>query len=186
LVRRLRGRPARAVVLMEDETTLRLFPPLRAAWALRGQQARVRISGNNDQRTLFGAMNLQTGHRILLAGSRPNQVEFQRFLRRLRCGYPGRPLCLLLDRARNHTAPQSQDLARQLGCQLLWLPKQAAELNAMDQLWKELKKEMVSNHQFEPIERGVRYALDWIASLSNCQALTKGGVRSQNFWLKSI
>ena len=29
------------MLLAEDETTLRLLPPLRAAWALRGQQAEV-------------------------------------------------------------------------------------------------------------------------------------------------
>jgi len=33
-----------------DETTLREFPPLRAAWARRGQQQIVVISGRNARR----------------------------------------------------------------------------------------------------------------------------------------
>ncbi|CCF85515.1 hypothetical protein NITHO_5080002 [Nitrolancea hollandica Lb] len=37
-------------VWVGDETTLREFPPLRAAWSRRGQQAEVVISGRNARR----------------------------------------------------------------------------------------------------------------------------------------
>ena len=47
--------PGEAALLMEDETILRLFPVLRRAWALRGQQAVVPITGRNAKRVLFGA-----------------------------------------------------------------------------------------------------------------------------------
>jgi hypothetical protein len=36
------------VLLHEDETIIRLFPPLRACWALRGAQASVPITGRNE------------------------------------------------------------------------------------------------------------------------------------------
>lgn len=39
--------PSGGRLLALDETTLRHLPPLRAAWALRGQQAQVPISGKN-------------------------------------------------------------------------------------------------------------------------------------------
>jgi hypothetical protein len=35
------------VLLFEDETVLRLFPVLRRAWALQGEQAKVAITGRN-------------------------------------------------------------------------------------------------------------------------------------------
>jgi transposase len=182
----LRQQPASAVVLAEDETILRLFPPLRSAWALRGEQAQVPISGHNDQQTLFGAINLKTGRRVLMVGSRPNQAEFQVFLRELRRHYPSRPICLLLDKATNHTAKRSQALAQALGITLIWLPHQAPELNAADQLWKELKREMMPNHQFEPVERAAEYALTWVRHLTNGQSLAKSGVRSRKYWLKGV
>src|SRR5690349_25151362 len=47
---------------------------------------------------------------------------------------------LLLDRASAHTAARTQMLAAALDIRFLWLPKQAPELNAMDQLWRELKR----------------------------------------------
>lgn len=44
--------PANAVLLAEDETILRLFPPLRFTWALVGQQAVVPLTGRNAKRVL--------------------------------------------------------------------------------------------------------------------------------------
>ena len=55
-----------AVILFEDETTLRWFPPLRGMWASRGEQAEVPITGQNAKRVLFGAINFRTGHRVIL------------------------------------------------------------------------------------------------------------------------
>ena len=76
--------PAEAVVLFEDETILRLFPVLRRAWSLRGEQAEVPITGRNDKRVLFGTINLRTGHRIVLRQPNMRQASFHAFLRVLR------------------------------------------------------------------------------------------------------
>ena len=79
--------PPRSVKLAEDETDLRLFPPLRAGWARRGEEAPVPISGGNAKRVLFGALNIETGGRLFLAcrqgrGHFPEDVELL-FLGRL-------------------------------------------------------------------------------------------------------
>jgi len=178
--------PANAVLLAEDETILRLFPPLRFTWALIGQQAVVPITGRNAKRVLYGVINLRTGHRIVQRGWSMRQEEFQAFLRRLRRCYPGRPLWLLLDEAPCHIATKSQALAAQLDIELLWLPHQCPELNAMDQLWKELKGDLAANRQFRTIDECAKYAENWILKLSNRQALRKAGVLSKNYWLKGL
>jgi hypothetical protein len=46
-----------AVILIEDETILWLFPPLRAKWACKGSQPKARISGANDRRVLFDTIS---------------------------------------------------------------------------------------------------------------------------------
>src|SRR5204863_2746 len=67
LMRRLRaGWQPGDVLLCTDWTLLRLFPPLRAAWAPKGRQAMVPITGANAKRVLFGAINLHTAHRVAL------------------------------------------------------------------------------------------------------------------------
>ncbi len=82
--------PPQAVWLLEDETILRLFPVLRRAWSLRGEQAGVPITGNNAKRVLFGTLNPRTGHRIGFRWLNMRHESFQAFLRFLRHSYPGR------------------------------------------------------------------------------------------------
>ncbi len=94
--------------LFEDETILRLFPVLRRAWSLRGEQAGVPITGNNAKRVLFGTLNPRPGHRIGFRWLNMRQESFQAFLRFLRHSYPGRAIGLLLDEAPGHIAPKSQ------------------------------------------------------------------------------
>jgi transposase len=174
------------VLLGEDETVLRLFPVLRRAWALQGEQAHVAITGCNAKRVLFGAINLRTGHRIILRRPNMEQVHFQAFLRLLREAYLGRRIALLLDEAPSHRAAKSQSLAADLDIELIWLPKQCAELNAMDQLWRELKGHISANYQYPTIEEHAAAAEQWLRSLTPTEALRKAGIRSKNFWLKSF
>jgi len=165
---------------------LRLFPVLRRAWALRGAQAQVAMTGQNAQRVVLGALNLRTGHRVVLRRPHMAQAHCQAFLRLLREAYPGRPMVLLLDEAPGHRAAKSQGLAAQLDIVLIWLPKQCSELNAMDQLWRELKGHISANYQYPTIDEHATAAEQWIRSLTSTEALRKAGILSKNFWLKSF
>ena len=84
MVRRLAPLPANAVLLCTDATVLRLFPVLRRAWALRGAQATVALTGRNAQRVVLGASNLRTGHRRVLRRPNMRPEPCQAFLRRVR------------------------------------------------------------------------------------------------------
>lgn len=178
--------PDAALLLFEDETILRLFPVLRRAWSLRGEQAKVFITGGNAKRVLFGAINPCTGHRIVWRAPNMRQEYFQTFLRLLRRSYPGRPIWMLLDAAPCHIAPRSQALARALGIELIFLPKQCSELNAMDHLWRELKGDISANYQFQSIDEHVDFAAEYVLRLSNRQAQRRAGILSKNFWLRAF
>ena len=103
-MRVLKTLPAVGRLLAVGETILRLLPPLRAPWALRGEQAQVPISGKNASRVLFGALDLRTGRRVLLVRERQRLADFHAFLRRLRHGVGAcGALWLLLDA---HSTPQ--------------------------------------------------------------------------------
>lgn len=175
-----------AILLLEDETIIRLFPGLRRGWSLRGAQALVPISGKNARRVLFGAINVRTGHRIVVRYRNMGQVSFQDFLCRLRHSYKGRQIWMLLDRAGCHKTASSLALAATLKINLMWLPKQCPELNAMDHLWRTLKSDVSANHQYPTIEHHSVTAEQYILNLSNKAALTKAGILSENFWLKNF
>lgn len=93
---------------------------------------------------------------------------------------------MVLDKATPHKAEASLALAAKLHIRLLWLPKQWAELNAMDHLWRDLKKDISSNYQYNSIGEQVLHALIYIKELSDKQARLKAGILSDNFWLKAF
>lgn len=174
-------------MLCADWTLLRLFPPLRAAWAPRGQPAQVPITGENAKRVLFGAINVRTGHRIVLVRPRAGSADTEAFLRELRrCYHHRSTLWLLLDRATAHTARATQRLAAQLDIQLVWLPKQTPELNAMDQLWRELKRLIAANRQAASIDLLATSALLWVRMLTPTEARRKAGLLSPRCWMKGL
>jgi hypothetical protein len=185
-VRQLKHLPPQAVWRFEDETLLRLFPVLRRAWSLRGEQAGVPLTGHNAKRVLVGTRNPRTGHRLVFRCPNMRQEAFQAFLRLLRHSYPGRAIGLLLDEAPCPIAPKSQALAETLQIVLGWLPKQGSELNAMAHLWRALKDKISANSQFKSIDEHADFAENWLRSLSNHETLLKAGVFSKNFWLQSF
>ena len=176
--------PPRSAKLAEDETDLRLFPPLRAGWARRGEEAPVPISGGNAKRVLFGAINIETAGRVFLARRQGRGVDFEDFLGEVRRHYRGRHVAMLLDEDSSHTAADSQDRAGQLGVELLWLPKRSPHLNPMDHLWRHGKEVMSANHQYASIEEQVERFIEYLSGLSVYEALKKAGIFSEDFWLR--
>src|SRR3954451_1635285 len=112
--------PPSCVLLFEDETLIRLFPNIRRAWSFKGEQAQVGITGRNDQRVLFGTINLRTGHRIVIMERYMRQEGFQCLLKQVRRLYKGRPVWMLLDNATPHKTSESLALARLLNITLIW------------------------------------------------------------------
>lgn len=174
------------MVLVEDETALSLFPPLRAMWSPRGVPARVMLSGGNARRVVFGCMNVMTGHRLFLLRRRQRTQDFHAFLHLVRRHYRGWQVTMVLDNHRSHDCQASQALAARLGIQLLWLPKRAPELNPMDTLWGQGKDAICANKQFTSIDEQASAFIDHLNGLSNQEALQTSGVRSCNFWLRRI
>jgi len=185
LRRQIRQLPPRSVVLAEDETDLLLFPPLRAAWSLRGQAKRVSLSGRNARRVVFGALNLRTGRRLFLPREHQRAGDFQAFLRVVHHHYRGWHAALLLDEDPSHTAKGSVQLASWFDIDLLWLPKRCPELNPMDTLWGQGKDVISADKQYATIDDQVACFLEYLESLSAWEALQAAGVLSQDFWLRA-
>lgn len=171
-------------MLAEDETDLLLFPPLRSAWAKRGQQAQVSLTGRNARRVLFGALNLRTGHRVLLVRPKQQAGDFCAFLEDVARRYAGRHVALLLDSDPSHTAVRSQRLAERLGITMLWLPVRSPELNPMDHLWRSAKQNVSANRQYVNIDLLAERVIQYLMRLTPRAALRKAGVLSGHFWLK--
>jgi transposase len=173
-----------ATILVSDETTMRMFPPLRAAWARLGEQSEVGISGHNARRTLFGAINVRTGHRIVTVAKRLTQLTFQDFIEEIRHRYRRGEIHMILDRLGAHRTASTRELARRLGIKLHLLPKQSPELNAVDHLWRHVKEHTAANRQYDTVDELASNARAWTLVLSNNAALRKAGLLAPNSWLR--
>lgn len=174
------------MLLAEDETDLRLFPPLHAGWAKRGQPAPVEISGSNAKRVLFGCINILTGHRLFLVRRRQRGIDYEAFLDQIREHYRGWHVALLLDEDSSHTAGDSQSLADDYEIELLWLPKRSPHLNPMDHLWRHGKEVMLANYQYDSIDMQANRFIDYLANLPAREALQKAGVLSERLLAEGL
>ncbi|HWE36182.1 MAG TPA: transposase [Isosphaeraceae bacterium] len=182
--RAIRGLPPRWVTLFEDETDLRLFPPLRAARGRRGRAVEVPTSGFNARRVAFGTIDIDTGHRLFLVRRRRKGEDSRAFLPVIRSHDRGWHVAPLLDEDPGHTAAGSQELAAELGIRLIWLPKRCPELNGMDHLWGHGKDHVCADRQYAGIDEEVDRSVGFLGGLSNREALRQAGILSEDFWLR--
>lgn len=131
-------------------------------------------------------MNLRTGKRLFLAREHQRQHDFQAFLELIHKHYRGWHIALLLDSNPSHTAGRSQQLARDLQIDLLWLPKRAPELNPMDELWGQAKDIVSANLQYPTIDDHLMTFIEYLECLTDWEARYASGVLSRDFWLKSV
>jgi hypothetical protein len=104
----------------------------------------------------------------------------QAFLRNLRQRYFGRPPWLLVDEAPVMTAPAFEAWRTTWG-PLLCLARQCPDRNAVDQLFKDLKRLIAANRQFRTLGEEAEYAEHWLLALTARQALPKASVRLDAF-----
>jgi transposase len=88
-------------IVIEDETDLLRFAPLRGGGALRGEPAEVLLRGFNARRVIFGAMDRRTGQRLFTIRQRQRRGDLPVLLKAWRQPYGKRPIALLLDHVRS-------------------------------------------------------------------------------------
>lgn len=161
-----------------------MVPPLRSAWAIKGTRAQVRLEKQGTKQVVFGAINLRSGHRVLIPRPRLTAVDFQFFLFQIHSEYRGWHVHMVLDQHKSHTAAESQIFASQLKINFLWLPKQCPQLNPMEHLWGKAKTTVCANRQYTSIDDETDRFINYLKSLSSSEALHQAGILSDNFWIK--
>lgn len=177
-------------VWVGDETALREFPPLRAAWARRGEQAEVVISGRNSRRVLFGAVNSATGERVELVRERHRGADSATFVaalgaKRAAAG-AGRPWLLIWDNAPAHKPKVVQEALAAAGVTVAWLPFRSPELNPCADLWRHLKRLIAANRVYPTVDELAERAVEWLTGLTAEQTRRLAGLLSSKFaWLST-
>jgi len=170
---------------MLDETIVCETPPLYSCYCRIGQQACVPITGNRAKRILHGAINIKSGDVILLITSLWNEQTHQYFLEMIRRHWRGWQIVLFEDRGTPHTAEDSREMAKELNIEIRLLPRATPELNAMDHLWRHVKRWGLGDRPTRSIDESADQACRYILDLKPGERLQKAGVFSEDFWLAS-
>jgi len=171
------------VLLTLDETIITETPPLYCCYGRIGEQVSVPISGSHKRRILHGAINVATGDVELLVTHDWTQKEHKSFLNLIRAHWRGWNIVLFEDRAGQHTAAGSLWMARACAIEVRLLPRATPELNAMDTLWKHVKRDALGDRPTESIDQSARSACEYILAMRPHDRLRRAGVLSGNFWL---
>ena len=169
---------------MADETTLRELPPLRAAWARRGEQAIVEISGRNARRVLHGALNVTSGEWVAVMRERGRSADSEAFLQELGQRRPTDPKLVIWDNAPAHHTRAVQEAATVVGITCAFLPVRSPELNPCEDLWRQLKATVAANRTYAAIEDLAARALAWGQAPTPAPLRRTAGLDSLKFdWL---
>lgn len=171
-------------VWFADETTSREFPPLRAAWARRGEQAVVTISGRNSRRVLHGALNVATGEMVRVVRERGRGVDSAASLAALAVRTPAGESIVVWDNAPPHQTRVARETAEATGITLVALPFRAPELMPCEDLWREMKRVVAANRAYADVEELAGRAVGWLDERTPDELTQIAGLRSSKFdWL---
>lgn len=171
-------------VWVGDETALREFPPLRAGWARRGEQAVVTISGRNARRTIFGALRPATGELVHLVRPRGRTDDAVALVAALGTVRPGVPKLLVWDNAPPHHPKRVAAAAREAAVELAFLPFRAPELMPLEDLWRGLKQTVAANRCYASMEELADRAAGWLDAMPDPERRRRCGLESSKFdWL---
>ena len=169
---------------MADETALREFPPLRAAWGQEGQPTNVVISGRNGRRTILGALQASSGELVAVSRARCRTDDILALIADLSVVRPHVPKLLLWDNAPPHQPRRVREAAAAGNITVAFLPFRSPELMPREDLWRHLKATVAANRVYASLDELVQRALAWLRSLTNAERRTICGLASSKFdWL---
>jgi len=164
-----------ASVLVEDETTIKRFPPLRRQWQPVGEQRPVMVPTSNDDFTLYGTLDLTSGTvhgRAYEKGRSDYTIQYLESLLRATTG----EVLLVWDQAKWHTSKKvGRWLDKHDRIETHLLPVRSPETNPMEDLWRELKEQVAACLE-RSLDTLLESAQQYLDNLSGKQALRTAGL----------
>lgn len=162
-------------ILVEDETILKRFPPLRRMWQPVGEQWPVWVPEQNDDFTLYGTLDLISGETYVEAFEKGLSDYTIEYLESLLEEIEGE-MILIWDQASWHTSGQVTEwLEGKDRIETYLLPARSPRANPMEDLWRELKEQVAAC-----LERSLDVLLgsckEYFEALSPEQALRTSGL----------
>jgi transposase len=114
----------------------------------------VRAASGRQRYNVLGALNAVTHEMVTeINTTYINALSVCALLRKIAGQGVSVPITLVLDNARYQKCALVQDLAKELGIELLFLPSYSPNLNLIERLWKFMKKEVLNSRHHQDFKR---------------------------------
>ena len=162
------------LLYFQDEIDLNLLPGILRCWTPQGTQRKVMTPGVNVKRYGFGAVNYLTGKTLHHIADHKNSASFCAFIEQFMQTvtqspeYHGQKIVMVVDNFIIHHSHKTAQVLEQYSDQLILfaLPTYSPWLNAIELLWKHLRRKVTHNHLFEGISQLVQAVCSFLKSLN--------------------
>jgi transposase len=162
-------------VLVEDETWIKRFPPLRRQWQQVGEQCPVRVPEGNDELALYGTLDLTSGQTLIEPYEKGRSDYTIEYLESL-LGQTKGKILLVWDQATWHTSKKvTRWIENTDRIETYLLPVRSPEANPMEDLWRELKEQVAACLE-RSLDALLESCQEYFEALSQKQALQTAGV----------
>jgi transposase len=148
------ARRRKALLLFADEASFAQWGSLGYTWAPRGQQPLIKTCGKRKAYKVWGLIDYFSG-RLFHHGStaRFNAAGYCAFLATV-LAQTDRPIIIIQDGARYHTAQETQQFIAQQADRLTvhQLPSYSPDYNPIEHLWRNVKRDKTHNRYFPTFE----------------------------------
>ena len=168
------------LLYFQDEIDLNLLSGVLRCWTMRGSQRKIMTPGLNEKRYGFGAVNYVSGQTIHRIEEHKDSAGFcafvEHFMQTVTSApdYHGQKIVLVVDNYRIHHSKKTMQFLKQYSEQLLLfaLPTYSPWLNAIERLWKHLRRKVTHNHLFNSISQLVTAVSSFLEALNQTPVLT--------------
>jgi len=146
--------------LYQDESSFYQSGTVHTKWSKKGSKPILKIYGTHSRLNVFGVINPITGQSHFQYIKRLNAECFISYLKAIRREYSeSNRIFLIIDNAPGHRAKKVDTYLKQESTiRLVKLPPYSPDLNPIETVWREVKKDVVYN-TFYPLMIDFRAAL---------------------------
>ena len=148
-------------IFFQDESTFYQSGIPRRVWAVRGTKPTLPIYGTHSKLNVFGMINPISGKSHFSFIKKLTGDCFIQFLKLILKEYPcAKKIYVVVDNAPGHRAKKVEKFLKSIGnrIELIRLPPYSPDLNPIEILWREVKKDVVYN-TFYPLFKEFKAAL---------------------------
>lgn len=149
--------------MFQDEAGFGRINKPKRCWCPHGQRPLVPCHHIREYRYGYGAVEPATGDSFFLVLPYANTDWTNLFLRELSKAFPDEMILLAADNASWH---RSKGLEIPENIEFFYLPPYTPEMNPIEQIWKELRKQGFKNEIFATLEKVVDRLCEVIRSLT--------------------